>query len=210
MGKSMGKRMGDRVGVFVESRPFGAVSVMGMALAVMSIGCAKNETTPLKRPSEPLITGEPQWPEDVTRQAERADRVCSQRQAQLLYDYEEAKQDQQKFKTIMGSITGGVGTVGGAVGGVGAYVIDSPETIKKVTGITGIVTAGLGAVGSVVTLVLSPGESKMHSASASIASIEQKRAAARTALTQKDPSTWSEEEKEAWSKAAKDLEAACK
>ncbi|MDI1445577.1 hypothetical protein [Polyangium sp. 6x1] len=187
------------------------MSVLGMALAAMSIGCSSsNATTPLKRPSAPLVTGEPQWPEDVVRQAERADRLCGQRQAELLYDYEEAKQDQQKFKTIMGSITGGVGTVGGAVGGVGAYVIDSPETIKKVTGITGIVTAGLGAVGSVVTLVISPGESKMHGASASFASIEQKRAAARTALTQKDPSAWSEADKEAWSKAAKDLEAACK
>ncbi|MDI1475301.1 hypothetical protein [Polyangium sp. y55x31] len=186
------------------------MSVMGVALVVMSIGCTKNETTPLKRPSEPLVTGEPQWPEDVVRQAERADRVCSQRQAQLLFDYEEAKQDQQKFKTIMGSITGGVGTVGGAIGGVGAYVIDSPDTIKTVTGITGIVTAGLGAVGSVVTLVISPGESKMHASSASLASIEQKRAAARTALTQKDPSAWSDAEKEAWSKASKDLEAACK
>ncbi|HVK67942.1 MAG TPA: hypothetical protein VM694_25955 [Polyangium sp.] len=182
-----------------------------MALAAMSMGCSSTTATaPLKRPSEPLITGEPQWPEDVTRQAERADRVCGQRQAQLLYDYEEAKQDQQKFKTIMGSITGGVGTVGGAVGGVGAYVIDSPDTLKTVTGITGIVTAGLGAVGSIVTLVISPGESKMHGASTSFASIEQKRVAARTALTQKDPSAWSEEEKAAWDKAAKELEAACK
>jgi len=154
--------------------------------------------------------GQPTWPEDVVRTAERVDRVCGSREAQLLYDYQEAKQDQEKFKTTMGSITGGVGTVGGAVGGIGAYVIDSPDTMKKVAGVTGIVTAGLGAVGSVVTLLVSPGASKMKSTSQSLTSIEEKRAAARAALGGKDPSTWSDAEKEAWTKAAKDLEASCK
>jgi len=158
----------------------------------------------------PLITGEPQWPEEVTREASRADRICTQRQAALRFEQEQAKKEQEKFKTIMGSITGGIGTVGGGITGVGAYVIDSPDTMKTVSGITGIVTAGLGAVGSLVTLFVKPGDAKVKSTSESLLAIEQKKDAARTALTQKDPSTWSEEEKAAWAKAEKDLEDACK
>lgn len=164
----------------------------------------------MKRPSEPLVAGEPTWPEDVVRQAERADRVCGNREAQLLYDYHEGKEEQESFKTIMGSITGAVGTAGGVIGGVGTYVIDSPDTKEVLTGVTGFVTAGLGAVGSVLTLVISPGKSKVESSTQSLASIDQKKMAAREALKKKDPATWSDAEKEAWAKAAKDLEAACK
>lgn len=159
--------------------------------------------------SEPLIAGEPAFPEDVARSAERADRVCGTREAQLLYDYQQAKEEQENFKTIMGSITGGVGTVGGVIGGIGTYAIDSPDTAKTVTGVTGFVTAGLGAIGSAVTLIVSPGKSKMKSSSESLASISKKRAEARAAL-KKDPSSWSDADKEAWAKASKDLEEACK
>jgi hypothetical protein len=190
-----------------RSRLFGVAKMIVVTLAVASTACA---ATPVKRPSQPLVTGEPTWPEDVTRAAERADRYCGTRETQLLYDYHEGKEEQQNFKTVMGSITGGVGTAGGVIAGVGTYVIDSPDTKEAVTGITGFVTAGLGAVGSLVTILVSPGASKMQSSSQSLTSIEQKRAAARAALKDKDPSAWSEAEKEAWAKAAKDLEAACK
>jgi hypothetical protein len=165
---------------------------------------------PVVRPSEPLVTDEGKLPEDVAKEAERADRICGSRETQLLFDYHEGKEEKEKFKTIMGSITGGVGTAGGAIGGIGAYVIDSPDTMKLVTGVTGFVTAGLGAVGSVVTLLVSPGQSKIDQSSQSLSTIEQKRTAARTALKGKDPSTWSDAEKEAWAKAAKELQAACK
>jgi hypothetical protein len=174
----------------------------------MSTACAASP--PVMRRSEPLVTGEPTWPEDVAREAERADRVCGTREAQLLYDYQQAKEEQENFKTIMGSITGGVGTVGGVIGGIGTYAIDSPDTAKTVTGVTGFVTAGLGAIGSVVTILVSPGASTMKSSSQSLSSITQKRAEARAALAKKDPSSWSDAEKEAWAKASKELEAACK
>jgi hypothetical protein len=187
----------------------GAACLAGVVLAMTATACSSSSALPVKRPSEPLTMGEPQWPEDVARQAARVDRVCGTRETQLLYDYQEAKQDQQKFKTVMGSITGAVGTVGGAIGGIGAFVIDSPDTIKTVTGVTGLVSMGLGAVGSVVTLVVSPGAEKTKSVSQSLAAIEQKKTAAR-ALTDKNPSSWSDADKEAWTKAAKDLEAACK
>ena len=109
----------------------------------------------------------------------------------------------------MGSITGGVGTVGGAIGGVGAYAIHSPDTMKKVTGISGIVGAGLGAVGAVVTIVVSPGAAKVESATNSLASLDQKKAAARNAL-KKDPSAWSSTDKEGWLKVTRELESTCK
>jgi hypothetical protein len=189
-------------------RLFGAAKILGIALAAASSACASTAPTMLR--SEPLVTGEPAWPEDVVRQAERADRLCGTREAQLFYDYQEAKEEQQNFKTIMGSITGAVGTAGGVVGGIGAYVIDSPDTSKTVTGITGIVTAGLGAIGSVITIVVSPGAAKMETSAQTLTSITQRREEARKALKQKDPSTWSDAEKEAWAKASKDLETVCK
>jgi hypothetical protein len=185
----------------------GLARILGVTLAVASTACS---ASPLKRPAAPLITGEPAWPEDVVRTAERADRYCGTREAQLLYDYQEGKEEQQSFKTVLGSITGGVGTAGGVVAGVSSFVIDDADTKETVTGITGFVTAGLGAAGSLITILVSPGASKMQTSSQSLTSIEQKREAARKALKDKDPSTWSDAEKEAWSKAAKDLEAACK
>jgi hypothetical protein len=178
-----------------------------VALLMTATGCA---STPLKRPSEPLIMGEPTWPEEVTREAARVDRRCGTREAQLLYDYQEGKEEQQRFKTILGSITGAVGTAGGVISGVGSYAISSPDTAKAVSGVTGFVAGGLGAVGSIVTVLVSPGAAKMASSSQSLTSIEEKRASARAALKSKDPSSWSDEEKAAWSKAAKELDAACK
>lgn len=180
---------------------------MGVVLTVTLTACA---ASPAKRPSEPLITGQPTWPEDVVREAERAERICGARERRLLYEQQEGKQEQQNFKTLMGSITGAVGTAGGAVSGVGAYVIKSPDTAKMVTGVTGFVSAGLGAVGSLVTALVSPGAAKLQSSSQSLTLIDQKRTAALAALKEKDPSAWSDTEKEAWTKAAKDLEAACK
>lgn len=153
--------------------------------------------------------GEPTWPEEVTRVAARADRRCGTREAQLLYDFHEGKEEQQRFKTIMGSITGAVGTAGGALSGVGAYAISSPATAKAVSGVAGFVTGGLGVVGSLITVLVSPGAAKVASSTQSLTSIEEKRASARAALKEKDPGSWSNEEKEAWSKAAKELEAAC-
>jgi hypothetical protein len=181
--------------------------VVATALTMVVTGCA---SVPVKRPSEPLVAGEPTWPEEVTRVAERADRRCGTREAQLLYDYHEGKEEQQHFKTLMGSITGAIGTAGGAISGVGAYTINSPDTAKTVSGVAGFVTGGLGAVGALVTVLVSPGAAKMASSSQSLTAIDEKRASARAALKKKDPSTWSTEEKEAWSKTAKELEAACK
>jgi hypothetical protein len=178
--------------------------VLAMTLAT---GCSA--ATPMKRPSEPLASGAPSWPDDVTREAERADRSCGAREAQLLYDFQEGKEEQQSFKTILGSITGGVGTVGGVVGGVGAVVIDDPDTVKTMTGVTGFISAGLGAAGSVVTAVVSPGEAKMKNSKVRLAAIDQKRAAARAALA-KDPATWSDADREAWTKTSSELEATCK
>lgn len=182
--------------------------VVAAALTMTVTGCAS--TTPLKRPSESLVKGEPSWPDEVTRVAERVDRRCGAREAQLLYDYHEAKEEQQRFKTIVGSITGAVGTAGGAISGVGAYAIKTPETAKTVSGVSGIVTGGLGAIGTVITVVVSPGAAKMASATEALHTIEEKRATARAALEGKDPGAWSSDQKEAWAKAAKDLEAACK
>lgn len=196
-----------------ESRrlALGVAKVACLALAGLSMACASsNAQAQLMRPSEPLVMGEPAWPADVVKDAERADRVCSTKETQLLFDYKDAQDEQQKFKTIMGSITGGIGTVGGAVGGVGGFVIDDPDTLKKLAGITGVVTAGLGAAVSVVGLIIKPGKDKEKNATQSLQTIEQKRVAARKVLKDKDPGSWSDAEKEAWSKAQKDLEAACK
>jgi hypothetical protein len=179
---------------------------MAVMLALTSTACA---AAPARRPSEPLSAGQPTWPEEVVKEAERVDRVCGSREARLLSDYQEGKEEQQKFKTLIGSITGGVGTVGGAIGGVGAYAIHSPSTMKTLTGVTGIVSAGLGAVGTVVTIVVSPGKAKVEGATQSLASLDQKKAAAREAL-KKDPKAWSSADKEAWAKATKDLESTCR
>jgi hypothetical protein len=189
------------------SRLSGILHLIGAGLAVMSVACA---ATPAKKPNEPLITGEPSWPDDIKRQAERADRACAARESQLLAAQQEAKDEQQKFKTMLGSITGGVGTVGGVIGGVGAFAINSPDDVKTITGVTGFISGGLGAVGSVVTALYDPGADKIKSSTESLAAIQEKKAAARDLLKAKDPASWSDSEKEAWAKASKDLEAACK
>jgi hypothetical protein len=188
------------------SRIFGIAPWLGAALAVMSAACA---ATPAKKPNEPLISGEPSWPDDIKRQVERADRACSARESQLLASQQEAKDEQQKFKTTLGSITGGVGTVGGVIGGVGAFAL-KPEDVKTMTGVTGFVSAGLGAVGSVVTALYNPGADKVKATTEALAAIQEKKAAARDLLKAKDPASWSDAEKEAWAKASKELEAACK
>lgn len=181
--------------------------MVGVALALAPLACAG---APARRPSEPLISGEPSWPEEVRRQADRADRACGARESRLQAEYQEGKEEQESFKTLMGSLSGAVGTAGGVVTGVGSYVIDSPDTAKTVTGVTGFVSGGLAAVGSVVTAVVSPGKSKMEGAGRSLATIDEKRAAARDVLEKKDPGSWSDAEKEAWTKATRELEAACK
>lgn len=179
----------------------------GAAAAVLSTACA---AAPARQPSTPLVTGEPSWPEDVKRDAARIDRMCQAREAKLQAEYREGKEEQESFKTLLGTITGGVGTAGGVVTGVGSYVIDSPDTAKTVTGVTGFVSGGLAAVGSVVTLVLSPGEARMKSATQSLASLDEKRAAAHDVLEKKDPGAWSDSDKEAWAKAVGTLEEECK
>src|SRR5688572_17535326 len=85
-------------------------SIASIALAATSIACSSSVSS--KPPSGPLIAAEATWPEDVTREAERADRLCSQRQTALRFGQDQAKQKKDKFKTAMGGITGGVGTVG--------------------------------------------------------------------------------------------------
>jgi hypothetical protein len=197
--------MNTLIGDGASGRPRSPVLMMGVVLALASSACAK---APMTRPSEPLSAAAVAWPDDIAKDAERVDRVCGARVTQLLADYQDGKQEQQDFKTLMGSITGGVGTVGGVIGGVGAYVIHSPSTMKTLTGVTGIVSAALGAVGAVVTLVVSPGAAKVKGATESLAAIEKKKKAARGAL-RKHPGTWSSADKEAWGKAAKDLESSC-
>jgi hypothetical protein len=183
------------------------IHVVASALAMLlAVGCA---AAPVKRPSAPLVAGDPAWPDDVKKDAERADRVCGATESQSLYDYQEGKEQQEGFKTILGSITGGVGTVGGVIGGVGGVVIKDPDTLKKMAGVTGFITGGLGAVGSVITAVVSPGKSKMVNASQKLQTIDQKKEAARAALS-KDPASWSDADKQAWTKAESDLEASCK
>jgi hypothetical protein len=160
-------------------RLFGFGRLLGVSLALSQAACA---ATPITRVSDPLVSGEATWPEGVTKEAERADRVCRTREAKLLADYQAGKEEQQKFKTILGSITGAVGTAGGVIAGVGAYVIDSPDTSKTVSGVTGFVSGGLGAVGSVVTLVVNPGASQMESSSKALSGIQEKKTAARKSL----------------------------
>jgi hypothetical protein len=179
---------------------------VGGAVLLGLSGCS---AAVVKRPSAPLVAGEPTWPDDVARDAERADRVCSARETTALYDYQEGKEEQNNFKTALGSATGAVGTAGGIVGGVGAFVIDDPDTVKTMTGVTAFVSGGLGAVGSVVTALVNPGKSKMETSAGKLADIDAKKNAAR-ALLEKDPASWSDADKEAWKKAASDLEASCK
>jgi hypothetical protein len=172
----------------------------------LGAGCA---SAPLPRPSDPLVAGEPTWPEDVEKRAEHADRVCGTREAQLEFDYQAGKEEQNKFKTILGSITGAVGTAGGVAGGIGAFVIKDPDTVKTMTGVTGFVSGGLGAIGSLVTALVSPGAAKMKSSAQSLTTIEASKAKARAAL-QKDPAAWSDADREAFTKATTELESACK
>lgn len=189
-----------------RSRRFGFAGMAGILLAVTSTACA---SAPPRRASEPLNSGQATWPEYVVKDADRVDRLCGTRESRLQSDLQEGKQEQDKFKTLIGSITGGVGTVGGAAGGVGAYVIKDQNTMKTMTGVTGIVSGSLGAVGTVVTIVVAPGKAKVEGATQGLANLDQKRAAAREVL-KKDPSTWTPADKEAWGKVTKELEATCK
>ncbi|MFO0616257.1 MAG: hypothetical protein U0414_26925 [Polyangiaceae bacterium] len=170
-----------------------------------AVGCASAKVKP---PSAPLSSAETAWPEDVADEAAKADRLCGTKESKLLFRYQEGKEQQEGFKTILGSITGGVGTAGGVITGVGAFVIDDQDTKETMTGVTGFVTAGLGAVGSIVTAVVSPGKSKMTDSAVGLEDIDKKKEKARAALT-KDPASWSDADKEAWSSAVKDLEASC-
>lgn len=173
-----------------------------------AIGVAGCTTAKVKPPSAPLSAGETTWPEDVADEAAKADRLCTSKETKLLFQYQEGKEQQEGFKTALGSVTGGVGTAGGVITGVGAFVIDDADTKETMTGVTGFVSAGLGAVGSIVTAVVSPGKSKMTDSAAGLDDIDKKKEKARAALT-KDPAAWSDADKEAWAAAVKDLEAAC-
>lgn len=101
---------------------------IGIAAPALSAGCS---TPPARTPATPLVTGEPAWPEDVARDAARLDRLCQAREAKLQAEYREGKEEQEGFKTLMGSISGAVGTAGGVVTGVGSYVIDSPTPRRR-------------------------------------------------------------------------------
>lgn len=184
------------------------VGMMGVFLALAQVACA---ATPVRGPSEPLgsAPAAPAWPDYVVKDTDRVDRVCGAREAKLQAELQEGKQEQDKFKTIIGSITGGVGTASGVVGGVGAYAISSQSTMKTLTGVTGFVGAGLGAVGTVITLLVAPGKAKVDGATQSLAALDQKRNAAREVL-KKDPRSWTAADKEAWGKAAQDLDATCR
>jgi hypothetical protein len=180
--------------------------VVGVVLALAASACA---ATPVRPPSEPLSADQPTWPDYVVKSADRVDRICGTRETRLLASYQQGKKEQQDFKTLLGSITGAVGTVGGGVAGVGAYVIKDQNTMKEVTGATGFIGAGLGAAGTIVAILVQPGAAKVQSATQSLATLDQKKAVARD-LLKKDPATWSSADKEAWDKAAKDLESTCK
>jgi hypothetical protein len=193
---------------FLPLRQQALRAVATTTLLVSAVGCASTGG-PIKRPTEPLMSGEPAWPDDVKKEADQIDRTCGTREAQLLYDYQEGKEEQGGFKTIIGSITGGIGTAGGVAAGVGALVIKDPDAAKKMTGVTSFVTGGLGAIGSVITAVVSPGASKMKSSSDKLTTIDQKKEAARKELA-KDPGTWSDADKDAWKKTSGELDAACK
>ena len=164
------------------------------------VACAPE---PIRRPTPPLPMVV-DAPEEVQDDAERVDRLCSAKEAQLVFDYQEGKEEQESFKTIMGSVTGSVGTAGGVIGGVGAFVA-SDDDVKTITGVTGFVSAGLGAVGAVVTGVVTPGKEKMEGAQLKLAAIEERKSAARAALESK---RWGEEGGDA-KRALADLEQAC-
>jgi hypothetical protein len=169
-------------------------------------GCA---SAPLPRPSAPLLENEGESiPADVRGDLDRLDRACGHREAALGYDYQEARTEQQTFKTTIGSITGGVGTLSGGIGGVGALVA-SDKDIKTLTSVTGFVGAGLGAVGTVLTAVLNPGAARMKESLASIERIEAAKKEARASLATK-PGSWSGADRDAWKKKAEALSAACK
>src|SRR5262245_15729146 len=96
----------------------GCAKLASITLLLSTVGCGA--AVPVKRPSDPLVATDSKLPEDVSRQAERADRACGTKEAQLLFDLQEGKKEQESFKTVMGSITGGVGTAGGAAAGIGS------------------------------------------------------------------------------------------
>lgn len=180
-------------------------TVVALMVGALGGGCASAKVKP---PSAPLSMGDASMPEDVADEAAKADRLCGSKESKLLFAYQEGKEQQEGFKTVLGSVTGGVGTAGGVATGVGAFVIDDQDTKETMTGVTGFVTAGLGAVGSIITAVVSPGKSKMQDSATSLEDIDKKKEKARAALT-KDPASWSDADKEAWATAVKDLEAAC-
>lgn len=187
------------------SRTAHGVLILVVGLAAFASGCASAK---VKAPSAPLSMGEAPWPEEVADEAERADRLCGSKESKLLFAYQEGKEQQEGFKTALGSVTGGVGTVGGVITGVGAFAIDDQDTKETMTGVTGFVSAGLGAIGSIITAVVSPGKSKMQESATSLEDIDKKKEKARAALT-RDPASWTDADKEAWATAVKDLEAAC-
>ncbi|NUP10829.1 MAG: hypothetical protein HOW73_32700 [Polyangiaceae bacterium] len=168
-----------------------------------AIGCAP---PPISRPSAPLTAGAG-VPDDVQEEADDIDRICSQREGQLVFDYQKGKEDQEEFKTILGSVTGGVGTAGGVAGGVGAFVAKE-EDVKTITGVSGFITAGLGAVGGIVTAVVTPGKEQMETSQAALVAIEEKKKKARAALEGKE--SFGDEEKAKWSEARAELEKVCK
>jgi hypothetical protein len=200
--------MTDRLSSGSRERSLGMVFVLAMFLPLTALACSSNKTPP-KPPTGALVQGEPTWPEEITREAERSDRICNKRVTTLQFEQEQAKKEKEKFKTAIASVSGAVGTAGGTVSTVGAFVLE-PADMKQLTVITGLATAGLGAAGTVVTLLVSPGEDKLKSMTASLDAIDKKRGQARELLTKKDPSTWTEEDKTAWAKVQQELADLCK
>lgn len=165
------------------------------AISILVTGC--NPLT-LSRPGAPLAG--PGLADDRRPEAERLDAACSRAETDLAFAYQEGKDEQDQFKTILGSITGSVTTAGGIAGAVGGLVA-SKDDVSLITGITGFVSGGLGAVGTIVTSVYVPGKDKMDAAAERQARIEKARGEAQKAAADGDP--------EAWDRAAKELAAAC-
>ncbi|MFO0552693.1 MAG: hypothetical protein U0271_30155 [Polyangiaceae bacterium] len=166
-----------------------------VALAISMTGC--NPLT-LSHPGAPLAA--PGLPDDRRGEAERLDAACARTETDLAFTYQEGKEEQDQFKTILGSITGSVTTAGGIAAAIGGLVA-SKDDVSLITGVTGFVSGGLGAIGTVVTSVYVPGKDKMDGAAERQARIEKARADAAKAASADDP--------EAWDRAAKELAAAC-
>lgn len=171
--------------------------------ALGAVGCAPE---PIARPASPISAGAGA-PEDIRDEAEDLDRMCSGKEAQLVFSYQEGKEEQEEFKTIIGSITGGVGTAGGIAAGVGGIVAD-PDDVETITAVSGFITAGLGAIGGIVGGVVTPGKEKMETSQASMAGVQAKKENARKLLAKSGE--WTDEDRAAWAKAKAELEEACK